>query len=80
MTKGDLTFMDFASCTDSETDLMSFDLFKDAAWRHKLSEDIDGEETNVTLPSGNVITVNSKFLRFLRVLGAELASKDPINH
>lgn len=80
MTKGDLTYMDLSAGNDSETDTMSIDIFKDAAWRHKLSEKTDGDETTVTLPSGKTITVNTKFLRFLRVLGEELASKEPIKH
>ncbi|NNE40790.1 MAG: hypothetical protein HKN14_07715 [Marinicaulis sp.] len=80
MTKGDTVYMDILACNDSENESMSFDIFKDAAWRHKLSEKADGDETTVTLPSGKTITVNTKFLRFLRVLGEELASKEPIKH
>lgn len=80
MTKGDVIYMDFLARNHSENESMSFDIFKDAAWRHKLSEKTDGDETTVTLPSGKTLTVNTKFLRFLRLLGEELASKDPIKH
>lgn len=80
MTKTNTTYMDFGACSDSESESMSFDIFKDAAWRHKLSEKTDGDETTVTLPSGKTLTINTKFLRFLRLLGEELASKDPIKH
>ena len=80
MTKLDIIYMDLFACKDGERNLMSFDIFKEAAWRHKLSEKVDGEDTTVTLPSGKTITVNTKFLQFLRVLGEELASKEPIKH
>lgn len=80
MTKGDTTYIDLSACNDNETEAMSFDIFKDAAWRHKLSEKIDGDETTVTLPSGKTITVNTKLLAFLRILAEELASQEPVKH
>ena len=55
MTKGDIIYMDFPAHEDGEKESMSFDIFKDAAWRHKLSEKTDGDETTVTLPSGKDI-------------------------
>lgn len=80
MTKSDIPFMDFAACSNSDTEPMSLDIFKDAAWRHKLSETTTGENTAVKLPSGKTIIVNTKFLRFLRILAEELASQEPIKH
>ena len=80
MTKGDIIYMDFLAHDDSEKESMSFDIFKDAAWRHKLSEKTDGDATTVTLPSGKTLTINTKLLRFLRVLADELASEKPIKH
>ena len=80
MTKGDIPFKDFAAFNDCEPASMSLDIFKDAAWRHKLSETTDGENTTVTLPSGKTLTVNTKLLRFLRVLAEELASQEPVKH
>lgn len=80
MTRDAITFNDIAAVTDGESHSMKLDLFKDSAWRHKLAERTDGDQTTVTLSTGKVVTVETKFLRFLRVLAEELASKEPIKH
>ena len=80
MTKDAITFNDIAVVTDGGSHSMNLDPFKDSTWRHKLSEKSDGDQTTVTLSSGKTITVETKFLRFLRALAEELASKEPINH
>jgi len=80
MTKDAITFNDIAAVTDSGSSSMKLDLFEGSAWRHKLSEKTGGDETTVTLSSGKTITVETKFLRFLRILAEELALKEPIKH
>lgn len=80
MTKDAITFNDIAAVTDGESHSMNLDLFKDSTWRHKLAERTDGDQTIVTLSSGKIVAVETKFLRFLRVLAEELASKEPVNH
>jgi len=80
MTKDARTFNDIAAVTDSGSQPMKLDLFEGSAWRHKLSEKTEGDQTTVTLSSGKTITVEMRFLRFLRVLAEELASKEPVKH
>jgi len=80
MTKDAITFNDIAAVTDSGSSSMKLELFGGSTWRHKLSEKTDGDQTTVMLSSGKTITIETKFLRFLRVLAEELASKEPIKH
>lgn len=80
MTKDAISFNDFTAIEDGGSDAMSFDLFAKAAWRHKLSERTDGDQTIVTLSSGKTVTIETRFLRFLRLLAEELASTEPIKH
>ena len=80
MTKDAITLNDIAAVESGESHSMTFDLFANAAWRHKISERTDGDKTIVTLSSGNTVTVETKFLRFLRALAEELASQEPIRH
>lgn len=80
MTKDAITFNDIAAVTDGGSHPMKLDLFKDAAWRRKLSEQTNGDQTSVKLSSGKTVTIDTKFLTFLRVLAEELASKEQIKH
>lgn len=80
MTKDAIPFMDFAALNMSEAAPVSLDPFAKAAWRDKLAETSDGAITTVTLSSGKTVTVETRFLRFLRALAAELASKEPPAH
>ncbi|MAW82218.1 MAG: hypothetical protein CMI63_18430 [Parvularcula sp.] len=80
MTKDAITYNDIAVIRNGESSPMSFDLFRNADWRCKLDERVDGDKTVVTFSSGKTIAVETRFLRFLRVLAAELASKEPTKH
>ena len=80
MTKDAITYNDIAVIGNGGSEPMSFDLFRNADWRHKLDEKIDGDKTIVTFSSGKTIKVETKFLRLLRALAAELASKEPTKH
>lgn len=54
------------------------ELLEDAEWRRKMSEPAADGSVTVTLSTGKTVTVNSKFLAFLRLLAEELAEDDPL--
>ncbi|MEQ1931999.1 MAG: hypothetical protein ABL957_15915 [Parvularculaceae bacterium] len=59
---------------------MKFDLFKDAAWRKKISEPASDGTVRVQLSSGKTVTVDSQLLAVLRLLVQELAEEEETRH
>ena len=63
---------------DADDSAMTFDLFRDADWRRKISPSAADGMVTVTLSTGKTVTVNSQFLGLLRILAEELAEDDPL--
>ncbi|MBX9746195.1 MAG: hypothetical protein K2X34_04790 [Hyphomonadaceae bacterium] len=77
VTKDWIAFMGTGAMRERDDEPMKFDLFEDAAWRRKVSGPTADGTVTVTLSTGKSVTVNTKFLGFLRVLAEELAKDDP---
>ena len=71
-------FRELSAQVDDDDSAMTFDLFKDADWRRKITPATADGMVTVTLSTGKTVTVNSQFLGLLRVLAEELAEDDPM--
>lgn len=80
MTNVRVSFPGLRSLPDYEKSLMKFDLFKDAAWRKKISEPASDGTVRVQLSSGKTVTVDSQLLAVLRLLVQELAEEEETRH
>jgi hypothetical protein len=78
VTKSRIDLMYIGALKTRDGSPMKLDLFEDAEWRRKLSEPTSDGSVTVTLSTGKTVTVNSKFLGFLRILAEELAKDDPL--
>ncbi len=80
MTNGRASVPGLRSLPNHEKSPMKFDLFKDAAWRKKISEPASDGTVRVQLSSGKTVTMDSQLLAVLRLLVQELATKDETRH
>jgi hypothetical protein len=78
VTKFRIDLMDIGALKTRYGSPMKLDLFEDAEWRRKVSETAADGSVTVTLSTGKTVTVNSKFLGFLRILAEELGKDDPL--
>ena len=71
-------FRELRAHADADDPSMTFDLFKDADWRGRISPSAADGVVTVTLSTGKTVSVNSQFLGLLRILAEELAEDDPL--
>lgn len=70
--------IDLYARAEADDPSMTFDLFKDADWRRRVTPSASDGVVTVTLSTGRTVTVNSQFLGLLRILAEELAEDDPL--
>lgn len=80
MTNGRVSFPGQRSLPGCKKSPMKFDLFKDAAWRKKISEPASDGTVRVQLASGKTVTMDSQLLAVLRLLVQELAEEEETRH
>lgn len=59
---------------------VKLDPFENAEWRKRFEVQHDDGRVTVHLSTGKKVTVDSKFLAFLRALADELAKKEDVRH
>lgn len=76
VTKLWIAFMDANAITRRDGVPLNFEFFKEAMWRQRLLDPAISGTVTVTLSTGKTVTIDSVFLRLMRILADELAEEE----